>query len=67
MNGAVVTMVPIAVVIAAHTDIAPSQLMMQVSIACLTGAKLTLLGSPVNVIVSNAGELAGAGAIRFFE
>jgi di/tricarboxylate transporter len=67
MNGAVVTMVPIAVVIAARTDIAPSQIMMPVSIACLTGAKLTLLGSPVNVIASNAGELAGAGAIRFFE
>jgi di/tricarboxylate transporter len=67
MNGAVVTMVPIAVVIAARADIAPSQLMMPVSIACLTGAKLTLLGSPVNVIASNAGELAGAGPIRFFE
>ncbi|RSL17418.1 citrate transporter [Edaphobacter aggregans] len=67
MNGAVVTMVPIAVVIAARTDIAPSQIMMPVSIACLTGAKLTLLGSPVNVIASNAGELAGAGPIRFFE
>jgi di/tricarboxylate transporter len=67
MNGAVVTMVPIAVVIAARADIAPSQIMMPVSIACLTGAKLTLLGSPVNVIASNAGELAGAGAIRFFE
>ena len=67
MNGAVVTMVPIAVVIAARADIAPSQLMMPVSIACLTGAKLTLLGSPVNVIASNAGEMAGAGPIRFFE
>jgi di/tricarboxylate transporter len=67
MNGAVVTMVPIAVVIAARAGIEPSQLMMPVSIACLTGAKLTLLGSPVNVIASNAGELAGAGAIRFFE
>ncbi len=67
MNGAIVTMVPIAVVIAARTDIAPSQIMMPVSIACLTGAKLTLLGSPVNVIASNAAELAGAGPIRFFE
>jgi di/tricarboxylate transporter len=67
MNGAVVTMLPIAVVIAVRADIAPSQIMMPVSIACLTGAKLTLLGSPVNVIASNAGELAGAGAIRFFE
>ena len=36
MNGAVVTMLPIAVVIAVRADIAPSQIMMPVSIACLT-------------------------------
>lgn len=67
MNGAVVAMLPIAVVVAVRTGIAPSQLMMPVSIACLTGAKLTLLGSPVNVIASNAADAAGAGPIRFFE
>ena len=67
MNGAVAMMVPIVVVIAVRASIVPSQLMMPVAIACLAGAKLTLLGSPVNLIASNAAEIAGTGPIRFFE
>jgi di/tricarboxylate transporter len=67
MNGAVVAMLPIAVIVCVRTRIAPSQLMMPVSIACLTGAKLTLLGSPVNVIASSAADAAGGAPIRFFE
>lgn len=67
MNGAVVAMLPIAVVICVRTRLEPSQLMMPVSIACLTGAKLTLLGSPVNVIASSAADAAGGPPIRFFE
>ena len=67
MNGAVVAMLPIAVVVCVQTEIAPSQLMMPVSIACLTGAKLTLLGSPVNVIASSAADALGGAPIRFFE
>ncbi|WP_353189777.1 SLC13 family permease [Pandoraea pnomenusa] len=67
MNGAVVAMLPIAVVICVRMKIPPSQLMMPVSIACLTGAKLTLLGSPVNVIATNAADAAGGTPIRFFE
>lgn len=67
MNGAVVAMLPIAVIICVQTRLAPSQLMMPLSIACLTGAKLTLLGSPVNVIASIAADAAGGPPIRFFE
>ncbi|MGF6661323.1 di/tricarboxylate transporter [Paraburkholderia atlantica] len=67
MNGAVVAMLPIAVIICVQTQLAPSQLMMPVSIACLTGAKLTLLGSPVNVIASSAADALGGAPIRFFE
>ncbi len=67
MNGAVVTMLPIAVVIAVRTGIAPSKLMMPISIACLTAANLTLLGTPVNVIAMEAGQNAGARQIGFFE
>lgn len=67
MNGAVVAMLPIAVIVCVRTRLAPSQLMMPVSIACLTGAKLTLLGSPVNVIASSAADAAGGAPIRFFE
>ena len=67
MNGAVVAMLPIAVIICVRTRLEPSQLMMPVSIACLTGAKLTLLGSPVNVIAASAADAAGSAPIRFFE
>jgi di/tricarboxylate transporter len=67
MNGAVVAMLPIAVIVCVQTRLAPSQLMMPVSIACLTGAKLTLLGSPVNVIAASAADAAGGPPIRFFE
>ncbi|MFC0401697.1 SLC13 family permease [Paraburkholderia rhizosphaerae] len=67
MNGAVVAMLPIAVIICVQTRLEPSQLMMPVSIACLTGAKLTLLGSPVNVIATLAADSAGSAPIRFFE
>ncbi|EEA03355.1 Citrate transporter [Burkholderia sp. H160] len=67
MNGAVVAMLPIAVIVCVRTRLAPSQLMMPVSIACLTGAKLTLLGSPVNVIASSAADALGGAPIRFFE
>ncbi|TDG07143.1 SLC13 family permease [Paraburkholderia guartelaensis] len=67
MNGAVVAMLPIAVIVCVRTRLEPSQLMMPVSIACLTGAKLTLLGSPVNVIAASAADAAGGVPIRFFE
>lgn len=67
MNGAVVAMLPIAVIVCVRTRLVPSQLMMPVSIACLTGAKLTLLGSPVNVIAASAADAAGGPPIRFFE
>ncbi|HEX3410966.1 MAG TPA: SLC13 family permease [Stellaceae bacterium] len=67
MNGAVAAMIPVAVVIAIRTRVAPSQLMIPVAFATLAGSKLTLLGTPVNVIASAEAEVAGLGPIRFFE
>src|SRR5215469_11318130 len=66
MNGAVAAMVPVAVIIAVRTGIAPSLLMIPLALACLKGAKLTLLGSPVNVIAATQAEAAGVGHIGFF-
>ena len=66
MNGAVAAMLPVTVVIAVRTGIAPSLLMIPLALACLQGAKLTLLGSPVNVIAATQAEEAGAGHIGFF-
>ena len=67
MNGAVAAMLPVTVVIAVRTGITASLLMIPLALACLKGAKLTLLGSPVNVIAATEAEEAGAGHIGFFE
>src|SRR5215813_4569567 len=45
MNGAVAALLPVTVIIAVRTAIAPSQLMIPLALACLKGAKLTMLGS----------------------
>ncbi len=66
MNGAVAAMLPVTVVIAVRTGTAPSRLMIPLALACLKGAKLTLLGSPVNVIATAEADQAGAGHIGFF-
>ncbi|MEZ0170737.1 SLC13 family permease [Microvirga sp. TS319] len=66
MNGAVAAMLPVTVIITVRTGIAPSQLMIPLALACLKGAKLTLLGSPVNVIAATQAEEMGVGHIGFF-
>ncbi|HEY1267662.1 MAG TPA: SLC13 family permease [Candidatus Binatia bacterium] len=66
MNGAVAAMLPVTVIIALRTGKAPSYLMIPLALACLKGAKLTLLGSPVNVIAATQAEEAGVGHIGFF-
>jgi di/tricarboxylate transporter len=67
MNGAVAAMLPVAVVVAVRTGTAPSRLMIPLAFACLTGAKLSLLGSPVNIIAATQADEAGVGHIGFFE
>ncbi len=67
MNGAVAAMLPVTVIIAVRTGMAPSHLMIPLALACLKGAKLTLLGSPVNVIAATQAEEMSAGHIGFFE
>ena len=66
MNGAVAALLPVTVIIAVRTGIAPSYLMIPLALACLKGAKLTLLGSPVNVIAATQAEELSAGHIGFF-
>lgn len=67
MNGAVAAMLPVTVVVAVRTGVVPSRLMIPLAFACLTGAKLTLLGTPVNVIAATQADEAGVGHIGFFE
>lgn len=67
MNGAVAAMLPVTVVIAVRSGKPTSLLMIPLALACLKGAKLTLLGSPVNVIAATQAEEAHAGHFGFFE
>ena len=67
MNGAVAAMLPVTVAVAVRTGVVASRLMIPLAFACLTGSKLTLLGTPVNVIAATQAEEAGVGHIAFFE
>jgi di/tricarboxylate transporter len=67
MNGAVAAMLPVTIVVAVKTGITPSRLMIPLAFACLTGSKLTLLGTPVNVIAATQADEASLGHIGFFE
>lgn len=66
MNGAVAAMLPVIVVVAIRTQEPPSRLMIPLAFACLTASKLTLLGTPVNVIALAQAEEIGEH-IGFFE
>src|SRR5262249_7031173 len=67
MNGAVAAVLPIIVVVAVRIRGSPSRLMIPLAFACLTGSKLTLLGTPVNVIAATQADEAGVGHIGFLE
>ena len=66
-NGAVAALVPVVVVLSMRVGRSPSQMLLPLSFASFSGALLTLSGSPVNVLVSEASADAGAGAFNYFE
>jgi di/tricarboxylate transporter len=66
-NGSVAALLPMAVVIAIRLELTPSKLLIPLAFAAHAGSLLVLTGSPVNVLVSQAGKDAGTGAIGFFE
>jgi di/tricarboxylate transporter len=66
VNGAVAALVPVAVVLATRLRRSPSQLLMPLAFGAHAGSLLTLTGTPVNVIVSDAAADAGAGRFGFF-
>ena len=66
-NGSVAALLPMAAVIAIQLGLPPSKLLMPLAFAAHAGSLLVLTGSPVNVLVSQASDDAGTGAIGFFE
>ncbi|MEH6719883.1 MAG: SLC13 family permease [Aurantimonas endophytica] len=67
LNGAVAALLPVVVVIAVRLKRNSSQLLMPLVFAAHAGSLLALTGSPVNVLVSEAGQDAGYGSFGFFE
>ncbi len=67
LNGSVAALLPLVVVLAMRTRQPPSRLLMPTVYAGSAGSLLVLMGSPVNVIVSDASVDAGEGAFGFFE
>lgn len=67
VNGAVAALLPVVVVIAVRLKRNSSQLLMPLVFAAHAGSMLALTGTPVNVLVSEAGMDAGVGGFGFFE
>ena len=67
VNGAVAALLPVIVVIAVRLGHSPSQLLMPLVFGAHAGSMLTLTGTPVNVIVSEAATVSGGRPFGFFE
>jgi di/tricarboxylate transporter len=66
VNGAVAALVPVTVLLAIRLRRSPSQLLLPLAFGAHAGSLLTLTGTPVNVIVSDAAADAGSGRFGFF-
>ncbi len=67
LNGSVAALLPMVVLLAVRLGQPPSRMLMPMVYAGSAGSLLVLMGSPVNVIVSDAARDAGEGAFGFFD
>lgn len=67
VNGAVASLLPLVVAIAMRAGIPSSQMLMPMAFSAHAGSMLTLTGTPVNILVSEAAVEAGAEPFGFFE
>jgi di/tricarboxylate transporter len=67
VNGAVAALIGVTVVMAIRLGRSPSQLLLPLAFGAHAGSLLALTGTPVNVIVSDAGGDAGVGRFGFLE
>jgi di/tricarboxylate transporter len=67
LNGSVAALLPMVVMLAMRLRRPPSEFLMPMVFAGSAGSLLMLMGSPVNVIVSEAADDAGEGPFGFFE
>jgi di/tricarboxylate transporter len=67
INGAVAALLPVVVVVAVRAGLVPSKLLIPLAFTASAGSLLTLAGTPVNIVVSDAAVAAGGRAFGFFE
>ncbi|UVF21645.1 SLC13 family permease [Microvirga terrae] len=67
VNGAVAALLPVVMVMAMRLRRKSSQLLMPLVFSAHAGSMLALTGTPVNVLVSEAGLDAGVGGFAFLE
>ena len=67
VNGAVAALLPVVVVMALRLGRSPSSMLMPLVFGAHAGSMLALTGSPVNVLVMEASQDAGAGGFGYFE
>ncbi|MDM8526968.1 SLC13 family permease [Anaerolineales bacterium HSG24] len=66
-TGTVAVLLPAVVAASVRIKVAPSKLLVPLAVAANVGGLLTLIGTPPNIVVSDALEAAGEGPMGFFE
>lgn len=65
--GVAALLLPVVLTIARQTGIRPSRLLMPLAYACLLGGMITLIGTPPNILASDAMRDAGFGPFSMFD
>ena len=65
--GVAALMLPVVVDIARRTETPPSRLLMPLAFGCLLGGLTTLIGTPPNLLISDALTQSGARAFKLFD
>ena len=65
--GVAALMLPVVVNIARRTETPPSRLLMPLAYGCLLGGLTTLIGTPPNLLISDALTQSGARAFQLFD
>ena len=67
VNGSVAALIPMVMVLAVRLKWSPSKLLMPLAFAAHAGSMLSLTGTPVNILVSEAAATATGRGFGFFE
>lgn len=67
VHGAVAALIPVVVVTATRIGTSPSKLLLPLAFAAHAGSQLTLTGSQVNILFSDAADTASGHGFGFFE